>query len=293
MTTTTCAIPSTLSGPPVFSLIPPGNCQFTPEFASVPLLERFPVSATSSVLRFGLPEDSKPLNLSTCACILAKADLPSKPTEEDKEEKSESTEVVVRPYTPISTNEQVGSFDLLVKHYEHGMMSQHMLKMPVGSMLEFKHIDFNVKLQAPFKQNHIGMIVGGTGVTPMVQALHAILGDPESEAKVSMLYGSKVSSDILGNEMLSNWAADYSDRLAVTHILSDEPEDSDWNGPRGFIGKDLIQKHLPAPSLGDDAIIFVCGPPPMYDVLSGPRGEDELKGVLAEVGYTKEQVYKF
>mmetsp|Transcript_5265 Transcript_5265/g.11448 ORF Transcript_5265/g.11448 Transcript_5265/m.11448 type:complete len:308 (-) Transcript_5265:102-1025(-) len=293
MTTSSCAIPSTLGGPPISSLVPPGKCQFTPEFASVPLLERFPVSETSSVLRFGLPDDSKPLNLSTCACILAKADLPSKSSAGEKEEKAEATEVVVRPYTPISTNAQVGSFDLLVKHYEYGLMSQHMRKMPIGSELEFKHIDFNVKIQAPFKQSHIGMIVGGTGVTPMIQALHAILGDSSNQTKVSMLYGSKVSSDILGNEMLTKWANDFSDKLTVTHVLSDEPSDSDWKGARGFISKDLVEQHLPPPSLGDDAIIFICGPPPMYDAISGPRGEDEVKGVLAQVGYAMEQVYKF
>lgn len=296
MSTTSCSVPSTLSGPPVLSLVPPGKCQFTPEFASVPLLERISVSDTSSVLRFGLPDESKPLNLSTCACILAKADLPASSGDDDEKKQEEGTaptEVVVRPYTPISTNAQVGSFDLLVKHYEKGLMSQHLLKMPVGSALEFKHIDFNVKLQAPFKQRNIGMIVGGTGVTPMIQALHAILGDSDSSVKVSMLYGSRHSSDILGNEMLSKWAADFPDRLSVTHVLSHEPEGGEWKGERGFIGKDLVEKHLPAPRLGADAIIFVCGPPPLYDALSGPRGEAEVKGLLGEMGYSNDQVYKF
>ena len=292
----TTVLPSSLTGPPIKALVPPGKCQFTPEFMAVALLERTAVSSTSSVLRFATPDQSQPLNLSTCACVLAKADLPSKPTSgtDDKEEKTGETEVVVRPYTPISTNAQIGSFDLLVKHYPDGLMSQHMLNMPIGSTLEFKHIEFNVKIQyEQFRDKQIGMIVGGTGVTPMLQALHAILGDTDSKAKVSMLYGSQISSDILGTEMLSKWAADYSDRLSVTHVLSNEPEDSKWEGARGFINKDLIEKHLPSPSLGDDAIIFVCGPPPMYDALSGPRGEEEVKGVLAEMGFTSSQVYKF
>jgi cytochrome-b5 reductase len=282
------AVPPSLTGSPTKALVPPGKCQLTSEFTAVALLERTAVSSTSSVLRFATPEKSEPLNLSTCACILAKADLPSQPTS------GEATEVVVRPYTPISTNAQVGSFDLLVKHYPEGLMSQHMLSMPIGSTLEFKHIEFNVKLQyEKFQAKQIGMIVGGTGITPMLQALHAILGDSESKAKVSMLYGSQVSSDILGNKMLSKWASNYSDKLSVTHVLSHEPEDSSWDGARGFINKELIEKHLPAPSLGDDAIIFVCGPPPMYNALSGPRGEDEVKGVLAEMGFSSSQVYKF
>ena len=53
------------------------------------------------------------------------------------------------------------------------------------------------------------MIVGGTGITPMIQALHAILGsERHSDYKVSMLYGSKVSNDILGQELLEKWSSE-------------------------------------------------------------------------------------
>merc|ERR1712137_1431186 len=95
----------------------------------------------------------------------------------------------------------------------------------------------------------------------MVQALHAILGDSKSEISVvSMLYGSRVSTDILGKELLDEWSKDKSNRLDVTHVLSHEPEDSDWKGERGFIGKDLISSKFPAPN-DKESIIFVCGPP--------------------------------
>ena len=67
--------PPSMTGKPTKSLVPPGKCQFTEDFVSVPLMERIPVSSTSSVLRFGLPNTSEPLNLSTCACILAKAEI--------------------------------------------------------------------------------------------------------------------------------------------------------------------------------------------------------------------------
>jgi cytochrome-b5 reductase len=271
-------VPS-LSCSPVSSLVPPGKCQFTPEFAAVPLLERTAVSETTSVLRFGLPDSGRPLDLSTCACILAKADT--------------ETEVVVRPYTPISTNATVGSFDLLVKHYDGGKMSQHMKRMAVGATLEFKHIAPNVKLQAPFAPKKIGMLVGGTGITPMIQALHHILGDATSPTTASMLYGSKVASDILGEEMLEKWSADHAASFAVAHVLSDEPAGSAWKGERGFIDAGLIATHLPGPELGDDVLIFVCGPPPMYDALCGPRTAPELTGVLAKMGYKASQVFKF
>jgi hypothetical protein len=34
-------------------------------------------------------------------------------------------------------------------------------------------------------------------------------------------------------------------------------------------------------------------PPPMYNALTGPREEKELSGLLKEMGYKTEQVYKF
>lgn len=274
------SLPSTMTGPPVASLCPPGLCQFGPDLVPVPLLQRTQVSPTSSVLRFGLPDASQPLNLSTCACILANADV--------------NGEDVTRPYTPISTNADVGYFDLLVKDYgPDAKMSHHLVSnMKEGETISFKHIKFNVKLQAPFDYDHILMLVGGTGITPMIQALHAILGSPEG-AKVTMLYGSKVQGDILGKELLDQWAKDYPERFELVHILSDEPEDSDWKGERGYIDAKKIAAHFPSADQ-ERLMIFVCGPPPMYGALSGARDvKDKVEGVLGSMGYSPEQVYKF
>jgi len=279
--------PPSLSGKPELSLVAPGKCQFTEEWTSVPLLERIPVSKTSSVLRFGLPDKTKPMNLSTCACILAKASIAS--------------EDVVRPYTPISTNELVGCFDLLVKDYGGNGMSNHMCKiLKVGDTVDFKHIEFNVKKQAPFPQKKIIMLVGGTGITPMIQALHAILGGDETETnhnEVVLFYGSRTEDDILGRTLVDSWASDYPDQLKVVHVLSDVSPDgtTGWKGRTGYITKEVIEEEAEGcgPECGDDVIVFVCGPPPMYSALCGPRGEDEVKGLLADMGYKKEQVYKF
>ncbi|EJK68370.1 hypothetical protein THAOC_10453, partial [Thalassiosira oceanica] len=99
-----------------------GQCQFNPMFQAVPLIDRIPCGngGTSHILRFGLPDSSRAMDLPTCACILASADLPD-------DTKNGETTKVIRPYTPISTNDQVGSFDLLIKDYgENGWLSKYM-----------------------------------------------------------------------------------------------------------------------------------------------------------------------
>ena len=71
---------------------------------------------------------SKPMDLTTCACILASANL--------MDDEKGSVVEVTRPYTPISANDQVGCFDLLIKDYgENGYLSKHLCEdLPIGGM---------------------------------------------------------------------------------------------------------------------------------------------------------------
>jgi len=261
----------------------PGNCQFGDDFVKVPLIENIPISKTAYVARFGLPDSTKPLGLSTCACILAGTDIDG--------------EMTVRPYTPISTNADLGTFDLLIRKYPDGKMSSFIsdLKPSSEPIVAFKHISFNIKVQYPFNSpKNIVMLAGGTGITPMIQALHAILGDEASAIeKTHLIYGSRGKDDILGKEMLDNWSATHADKLSVTHVLSNEESEVSGDFRKGFINREMIEELAPPPSAGKDVLFFVCGPPVMYDIFCGPRGEEEITGILGELGYTKDQVVKF
>jgi len=268
-----------LVGPPAAAAVEPGNCQFNEEWLQVPLVSKASVRDTR-LFTFSLPDTSKPLGLSTCACLLARGG-------KDKEGNP-----FVRPYTPISTNASTGKMELMVKVYEQGNLSKAMDALKIGDTLEFKHIDKNVKIQYPFQKKHIGCLVGGTGVSPILQALHSILGTSTDKTKVSILYGSRTADDILLREVLDDWCAAHGDQLDVTHVLSEEPKDTQWTGARGFINKDLVEKHFPKPN-DEDSLIFICGPPPMYKALTGPRDEPEVTGLLGDMGYKQEHVFKF
>jgi len=205
---------------------------------------------------------------------------------------------IVRPYTPVSTNAMNGKFELMVKIYPNGNLTSYLDRLNAGDSVEFSHSPTNVKIQYPFNKPQIGMLIGGTCITPMIQALHAILGTAGDETKVTMLYASKTVEDILAKNVLDEWTSLYPERLSVVHVLSREPESSDWQGYRGHINQSLIEKYFPPPSA--TCIIFVCGPeshtnaPGFYDTYSGPRmNKTEIKGVLGEMGYGVEQVYKF
>merc|ERR1712232_1486678 len=170
----------------------------------------------------------------------------------------------------------------MVKVYPDGEMSQHLDALEVGQPMHFKHCEFNVKIQYPFNgKKEIGMLVGGTGITPMIQALHCVLGTEGDASKVAMLYGSKTAKDILARETLDAWATSFAARFQITHVLSEEPEGSPWDGARGFITREMVEANLPGPD--SDCLIFICGPPPLH----------ELAGLLEEMGYRTEQVIEF
>ena len=255
----------------------PGHCVFDASWAPSPLLKREWVSHDTAILTFALTDQNKPLGLSTCACLLMRS--------------GRGDAAIVRPYTPVSTNALNGAFELLVKIYPDGAMSQQLSSLPIGGTMDFKHIPVNVKVQYPFAAKKVAMVVGGTGITPMLQALHALLGTAGDRTKVTLLYSNREQADILARTALDTWQAAYPRRLRIYHTLTREPTSSGWAGGRGRISRALLEQHLPPPS--EDVLVFVCGPPAMYASLSGARGEKALGGVLAEMGYRADQVVKF
>jgi len=265
---------------PVAATVPPGECQFGDEWTTVPLISKEVLTHDTRMFTFATPDPSKALGLSTCACILARGRAIG------------DVDAPVKPYTPVSTNELQGAFQMMVKIYpsDTGMSSQ-MDALSVGQTVDFKHIAPNVKLQYPFKASRITMLVGGTGIAPMLQALHPILATAGDKTKVDVVYGSRTSNDILAHETLDAWSAAHGDQLTVTHILSDEPKDSAWGGARGFMNKDFLLTCTSPPT--DDNLVLVCGPPPMYNALCGARDQKDITGVLNDIGFDSDHVVKF
>merc|ERR1711972_1241355 len=99
---------------------------------------------------------------------------------------------------------------------------------PLGGKLEFKHGSDNVKVQYPFQKKHVTMLAAGTGITPMIQALHAILGTADDTTKVVMLFGNKTQADILCKDLLDSWEKAFPARFKVVHVLSAAGDDASW-----------------------------------------------------------------
>ena len=281
-------------GPPRAALAAPGSCVLGSEWTPLALTERRAIAHDTLMLTFRLPDSLKELGLSTCACLLAGAPAlqPVGAAGSAGATNATATKWTIRPYTPVSTNDWlVGHFQMMVKVYPNGVMSQYISKLYVGQTLDFKHLPSNVKLQYPFGADNIVMIAGGTGVAPFIQALNALLGTNTDTTKVTLLYSNKKVKDIIAQEILDDWAKRFADRFKLVHTLTRAAPRSNWKGQRGRINRSFLVKHLPPPN--SNTLIFVCGPSSMYEALTGPRDDKALTGVLADLGFKAEQVVKF
>ncbi|KAK9861443.1 hypothetical protein WJX84_008451 [Apatococcus fuscideae] len=239
--------------------------------------------------RFALPDPQQEVGLPVASCLVTRAAIGS--------EKDDGTrKFVIRPYTPTSPKDAKGYFDLVVKVYPQGNMSKHIGDLKEGDTLECK----GPIEKFPYKPNMkkaIGMIAGGSGITPMLQVAMEVLSNPEDSTEISLIFANQTEKDIILREELDTMAAKH--KNFKVYYTIDKTKDGKipegWKGGVGYVTKDMASAHIPPPS--DDNLVLVCGPPPMYKALSGEKAKDksqgELTGLLKDMGYSEKQVYKF
>ncbi|KAK1081956.1 NADH-cytochrome b5 reductase [Friedmanniomyces endolithicus] len=239
------------------------------------------VSHNTKKFRFKLNDEDSTSGLPVASALLTKFKGP------------DMEKPVVRPYTPVSDEDEKGYLDFVVKVYPNGPMSEHLHAMKVGERLDFKGPIPKYPWTAN-KHDHIALIAGGTGITPMYQVARAIFKNPEDKTKVTLVFGNVSEEDILLKKEWEELERKFPQRFRAFYVLDNPPEG--WTQGKGFITKDLLKTTLPGPKDGNIKL-FVCGPPGLYKAIAGPKkspGEQgELSGILSELGYTQEQVYKF
>ncbi|KAJ7783465.1 ferredoxin reductase-like C-terminal NADP-linked domain-containing protein [Mycena maculata] len=221
-----------------------------------PLEKKTQISPNTAIYRFSLPRANDTLGLPVGKHISVSAEINGKD--------------ITRSYTPISSDDQKGSFDLLIKSYEKGNISRHFSLLKLGNNIRVKGpkgaFDYT-----PGLSSALGMIAGGSGITPMYQIINAVLKNPADRTALSLIYANVNEEDILMKKELDALASAHSGRFKVYYVLNNPP--AAWTGGVGFVTKDQIQTHLPA-STGD-AKVLMCGPPPMLTAMK--KHLDELQ----------------
>ena len=181
---------------------------------------------------------------------------------------------VSRSYTPTSSNRDLGRLELTIKLYPDGTLtSKYLADLQTGDKVEIRGPTGTMRYRKGMGER-IGMIAGGTGITPMYQIIRAICEDETDTTTVSLLYGNKTSEDILLRDELDGFASKHPDKFKVWYLLATPPRD--WKLGKGHITTDLIKKRLPPPAPGSK--ILVCGPPGLCE---------GMKKGLVELGFEK------
>ncbi|TKY68482.1 NADH--cytochrome b5 reductase 1 [Spatholobus suberectus] len=236
-------------------------------FKEFKLIKKTQLSHNVARFRFALPTPSSVLGLPVGKYIFASRG------------KDSQGEEVVRPYTPITLNSDIGYFELVVKMYTNGKMSHHFRQMKEGDYLAVKGPKGRFSYK-PGQFRAIGMLAGGSGITPMFQLIRAILENPKDKTKAHLIYANVTVDDILLKEELDNFANKFPHRFEVYYVLNEPPDQ--WNGGIGFVSKEIIKSHCPEPA--PDIQILRCGPPPMNKAMGAH---------LDALGYTSNMQFEF
>ncbi|KXX78212.1 NADH-cytochrome b5 reductase 1 [Madurella mycetomatis] len=248
-------------------------------FQEFELKEKTIISHNVAIYRFALPTPTSVLGLPIGQHISIGAHL-AQPDGSSKE--------IVRSYTPISGDHQPGYFDLLIKSYPTGNISKHMASLGVGQTIRVKGPK-GAFVYTPNMVRHFGMIAGGTGITPMLQVIRAIVRGRKAgdRTEVDLIFANVTEQDILLREDLDQLARE--DKGFRVHYVLDKPP-AGWTGGVGYVTADMITKWLPKPA--DDVKILLCGPPPM---ISGLKKATESLGFkkARPVSKLEDQVFAF
>lgn len=168
---------------------------------------------------------------------------------------------VSRSYTPTSNNLDRGRLELVIKCYPDGLLTgQYLANLEVGDKVQFRGPKGGMKYHNRLCKK-IGMVAGGTGITPMYQLIRAICEDDRDTTEISLIYANRTEEDILLRKELEAFARNYPKNFKLWYMLDQPPEN--WTYGKGFVTPAVMDERLPGPA--PDTKIMLCGPPGMVN----------------------------
>jgi cytochrome-b5 reductase len=217
------------------------------------------LTSTNCRYRFALPRETDLLRFEPGQCISISAKSP--------------TGTVSRCYNPISDPDCPGLIEVLVKHYPEGTISRYLNEIGLH-----RSVRISGPLGRPFASSlpNLGMLAGGTGITPMLQIIGAIVRNPADMTVVSLVFANVTEHDILLKENLDELAAKYPN--FYVHYVVERPSPQ-WTGGMGYITNDIVERQL-----GPCGQLLICGPQGFIDC---------ARRIVGELGYGDDSVVVF
>lgn len=214
-------------------------------YHALPLTEKELIAPNVYRLVFALPLPTTVLGLPIGQHLSIKADVGGKS--------------VNRSYTPISNNSDLGTLELVIKCYPDGQLTGgYLANVEIGEEVLFRGPKGAMRYQRGLCKR-IGMLAGGTGITPMFQVIRAICEDDRDLTEVSLIYANRSEEDILLRKELESFARRYPENFKLYYLLDNAP--AGWKYGTGYVTQELMAEKFPA--AGPDSKVMLCGPPGM------------------------------
>ncbi|XP_045459732.1 NADH-cytochrome b5 reductase 3-like [Melitaea cinxia] len=257
----------------------------------LPLIEREELNHDTRRFRFGLPTPEHVLGSPVGQHILLSVKIDG--------------ELIIRAYTPVSSDEEKGYVDLVVKVYfknvhpnfpEGGKMSQYLDNMKLGETIDFKgpsgrlqyvgnglFLIKKLRKDPPIKVQvkKLNMIAGGTGIVPMIQLIKYICKDASDSTEVRLIFANRTEQDIMLRDELEKYQSQLPGQLKLWYTISRGNER--WKYSVGHINDEMIKEHLFPP--GDDIMVLMSGPPAMINLTCIPA--------LKKLGYPENSCFVY
>ncbi|KAF2170639.1 hypothetical protein M409DRAFT_64304 [Zasmidium cellare ATCC 36951] len=237
----------------------PAGVLMPQEYQKFPLIRRDELSKDTVRLVFALPAKTTILGLPIGQHVAIRGYF----------DDDSGHHTVTRSYTPVSNNKDLGRLELVIKLYPDGQLTgKYLTGLKLGDEVEFRGPKGAMRYRKGFTKR-LGMVAGGTGITPMYQLIRAICEDKTDDTKVSLVYANKSPDDILLRNQLERYQKLAPSKFKIYYIVDNGAPG--WTGGVGRVTKETLQEHLPLASA--DTKILLCGPPGMINATKKNLGD--------------------
>lgn len=107
-------------------------------------------------------------------------------------------------------------------------------------------------------------LVGGVGISTFMSMLRTI-SEGKNDSKVTLLYGNRTDKTIVYRKEIDTLIQKIGHGSKVVHILSHLKPEEKWEGYRGFLTREIIEKEV---DLSSHPTFFMVGPPIFIDLIN-------------------------
>lgn len=150
---------------------------------------------------------------------------------------------------------ELPEFEIAVR--STGVATKAMHRLKVGGIAYFRGPYGNSIISRNIFGKEMILIAGGIGLAPLRSIIHAIRDDKTIVGNLKMVYGAKTPEDLIFKGELAAWG-----KFADVHVTVDKA-DHDWTGETGRVA-DILGKL----EIDKGAVVVVCGPPAMYELVA-------------------------